>query len=139
MRQVRDSVIVPSRGQGLYEVSDRVAGWLEVQEIEDGLLTLFLQHTSASLLIQENADADVRADLQAFFRRLVPEDDDLYRHTAEGPDDMPAHIKAALTQSHLSIPVAGGRMLLGTWQGIFLFEHRQRGHDRQILLHLIGD
>lgn len=139
MRQVRDSMMVPSRGEGLYEVTDRVAAWLEGQEIQDGLLTLFLQHTSASLLIQENADADVRADLQAFFRRLVPEDNGLYRHTTEGPDDMPAHIKAALTQSHLSIPVAGGRLQLGTWQGIFLFEHRRRAHDRQILLHLIGD
>lgn len=138
MRQVRDSLSVSSPGQGLHEVTPLVAGWVEAQAIEEGLLTLFLRHTSASLLIQENADPDVRADLDTFFRRLVPEDERRYRHTSEGPDDMPAHIKAVLTQTHLSVPVAAGGLLLGTWQGIFLFEHRRRPHNREILLHLIG-
>lgn len=139
MRQVRDSLVVPSPDAGLHEVTRPVADWLGAQTIEEGLLTLFLRHTSASLLVQENADPDVRADLDAFFRRLVPEDDRAYRHTAEGPDDMPAHIKAALTQTHLTIPVAGGHMLLGTWQGLFLFEHRHGARDREIIVHLIGD
>lgn len=139
MRQVRDSLVVPSLGAGLHEVTRPVADWLSAQTIEEGLLTLFLRHTSASLLVQENADPDVRADLDTFFRRLVPEDDQAYRHTAEGPDDMPAHIKAALTQAHLAIPVAGGHMLLGTWQGLFLFEHRHGARDREIVVHLIGD
>jgi secondary thiamine-phosphate synthase enzyme len=102
-------------------------------------LTVFVRHTSASLLIQENADPDVQRDLESFFHRLVPEDNDLYRHTAEGPDDMPAHIKGALTQTQLSIPVSDGRLALGTWQGIYLFEHRRAPHRRELALHLIGE
>jgi secondary thiamine-phosphate synthase enzyme len=103
------------------------------------LLTLFIRHTSASLTIQENADPDVVRDLEAFFSRLVPEDDSLYVHTAEGPDDMPAHVRAALTQTHLSIPVTGGRLALGAWQGIYVFEHRRRGHRRGVAGHLLGE
>ena len=105
----------------------------------DGLLTVFVQHTSASLVIQENADPDVVHDLAAFFSRLAPEDNRLYRHTVEGPDDMPAHIRAALTATHLSIPVERGRMMLGTWQGVYLFEHRAAPHRRSVVLQLIGD
>jgi secondary thiamine-phosphate synthase enzyme len=115
-----------------------VARWLAGQAIADGLLTLFCRHTSASLTVQENADPDVRADLEAFFERLAPESGD-YIHTMEGPDDMPAHIRAALTQASLSIPVSAGRMVLGTWQGIYLFEHRRRPHRRDVVLHLIGE
>jgi len=138
MRQAQHRLGVRTRGQGLYEVTGEIAGWLSQQEIADGLLTVFCRHTSASLTIQENADPDVQRDLEAFFRKLVPEDTRLYRHTVEGPDDMPAHIKSALTATQLSIPVTGGRMALGTWQGIYLFEHRSRPHDRTLALHLIG-
>ena len=126
------------KGQGLHEVTREVAGWASAQDIRDGLLTLFLRHTSASLIIQENADSDVRRDLEAFFKRLVREDESLYRHNAEGADDMPAHIRTALTQSQLSVPLAGGRLLLGTWQGIYLFEHRRDPGARELVLHLIG-
>jgi secondary thiamine-phosphate synthase enzyme len=139
MKQMRHRLSLRSRGQGLYEVTGEVAAWLANQPVRHGLLTLFLRHSSASLVIQENADPDVRGDLEAFFKRLVPEDTRLYRHVAEGADDMPAHIRAALTQTHLAIPVGDGRMLLGTWQGIYLFEHRRRPHDREIVLHLIGE
>ena len=138
MMQAQHSLTVHTEGQGLYEITREVAAWVETQHISDGLLTLFCRHTSASLTIQENADPDVMRDLQDFFKKLAPEDPRLYRHTIEGPDDMPAHIKSALTNVQLSIPVAGGRMALGTWQGIFLFEHRARAHDRSIALHLIG-
>jgi len=116
-----------------------VAAWLVAQDIDDGLLTLFCRHTSASLTIQENADPDVLRDLQDFFKKLAPEDPQLYRHTIEGPDDMPAHIKSALTNTQLSIPVSGGKMALGTWQGIFLFEHRDHPHERELALHLVGE
>jgi secondary thiamine-phosphate synthase enzyme len=116
-----------------------VAGWLARQEIATGLLTLFCRHTSASLLIQENADPDVQTDLEAFFAALAPEDADRYVHKIEGPDDMPAHIRTALTQTHLAIPVEDGRMALGTWQGIYLFEHRKAPHRREIVAHLIGE
>ena len=139
MKQAHHQLRVPARGPGLHEVTREVTAWLAGQEIRDGLLTVFVRHTSASLVIQENADPDVRRDLESFFHRLVPEDNRLYRHTAEGPDDMPAHIKGALTQTQLSIPVAGGRLALGTWQGIYLFEHRHAPHDRELALHLIGE
>ncbi len=139
MKQAHHRLRIPARGPGLHEVTREVAAWLDEQEVRDGLLTLFVRHTSASLVIQENADPDVQRDLESFFRRLVPEDDRLYRHTAEGPDDMPAHIKGALTQTQLSIPVAGGRLALGTWQGIYLFEHRHAPHRREVALHLIGE
>lgn len=138
MKQAQHSLRVRTGGQGLYEVTGEVAAWLLQQDIEDGLLTLFCRHTSASLTIQENADPDVQRDLEAFFKKLAPEDPRLYRHTLEGPDDMPAHIRSALTATQLSIPVANGRMALGTWQGIFLFEHRSRAHERTLVLHLIG-
>ncbi len=127
-------------GPGLYEITREIETFAATAGMDMGLLTVFVRHTSCSLLIQENADPDVRRDLDTFFRRLVPPADDPSMrwivHTTEGPDDMPAHIKAALTQTSLGIPVAGGRMVLGTWQGIFLFEHRQRPHRREIVLHL---
>jgi secondary thiamine-phosphate synthase enzyme len=131
---------IATRGPGLYEFTERAHEFVAQAGIETGLLTLFLRHTSCSLLIQENADPDVRVDLEAFFRRLVPSADDpamdYLVHRAEGPDDMPAHIKAALTPVSLSIPVMAGRLSLGTWQGIYLFEHRARPHRREVVLHL---
>ena len=130
---------LPVRGPGLHEVTREIQAWLGEQAVRDGLLTVFVRHTSASLLIQENADPDVQRDLESFFQRLVPEDSRLYRHTAEGPDDMPAHIKGALTQTQLSIPVADRRLALGTWQGIYLFEHRHQPPRRELALHLIGE
>ena len=130
---------VSTRGKGLYEITGQMTSWLESAGIRSGLLTVFVQHTSASLTIQENADPDVVHDLNTFFNRLVPEDNRLYRHTCEGPDDMPAHIRAALTLTQLSIPVERGRMALGTWQGVYLFEHRIAPHRRSVLLHLIGE
>jgi secondary thiamine-phosphate synthase enzyme len=139
MRQVKGSLVVRTDGQGLHDITRQVRGWVAAQGIEEGLLTLFLHHTSASLLIQENADPDVLHDLNAFFRRIVPEDMGLYRHREEGPDDMPAHIRAALTTNHLSIPVAEGRPDLGIWQGVYVFEHRAQPHERRITLHLSGD
>ena len=139
MRQVFHTLAVETRGPGLVEVTRPVATWVHEQGLRDGLLTLFCRHTSASLLIQENADPDVRADLDAFFARLAPKAPGLYLHDAEGPDDMPAHIRAALTQSQLCVPMRGGALALGTWQGVYLFEHRDRPHRRQIELHLIGD
>jgi secondary thiamine-phosphate synthase enzyme len=129
---------VETTGQGLYEVTPAVAAWVAGQGVRQGLLNVFIQHSSASLVIQENADPDVQRDLAAFFRRLVPEDDRLYRHDAEGPDDMPAHIRSALTQTQLGIPVADGRLALGTWQGIYVFEHRRAPHRRSLVLTLIG-
>ena len=137
MKQAHHRLSLPARGPGLHEVTREVTAWLAEQRVRDGLLTLFVRHTSASLIIQENADPDVQRDLESFFRRLVPEDNKLYRHTAEGPDDMPAHIKGALTQTQLSIPVSDGRLALGTWQGIYLFEHRHAPHRRELALHLI--
>ncbi len=139
MIQTRGRLSFRAPRQGLVEITSEIAAWLAGQRVRDGLLTLFLRHTSASLTIQENADPDVQRDLEDFLAKLVPEDPALYRHQAEGPDDMPAHIKAALTQSHLSLPVEGGRLLLGTWQGIYLFEHRIRPHNREIALHLLGE
>lgn len=130
---------IATRGKGLYEITGQIAAWLESANVRAGLLTVFVQHTSASLAIQENADPDVMDDLNTFFNRLVPEDNRLYRHTIEGPDDMPAHIRAALTLTQLSIPVEHGLMALGTWQGVYLFEHRAAPHRRTVLLHLIGE
>lgn len=127
-----------TRGKGLYEFTGEIARWLEETGEENGLLTVFVQHTSASLTIQENADPDVTEDLNTFFNRLVQEDNRLYRHTCEGPDDMPAHIRAALTLTQLSIPVERGRMMLGTWQGVYLFEHRAVPHRRNVVLQLIA-
>jgi secondary thiamine-phosphate synthase enzyme len=138
MRQAQQTITVRTPGQGLHEVTAEIAGWVAGQGIASGLLTVFCQHTSASLTIQENADPDVKADLEAFFKRLVGEDPALYRHTVEGPDDMPAHIRAALTAVSLSVPVSGGQLALGTWQGIYLFEHRRGSHQRRLVLHLAG-
>ena len=138
MRQAQHHLAIDTRGKGLIEITDPVARWLGRQGVASGLLTLFCRHTSASLTIQENADPDVRADLEAFFTRLAPESGP-YVHTMEGPDDMPAHIRTALTQTSLSVPVSDGRMVLGTWQGIYLFEHRRRPHRRDVVLHLVGE
>ncbi|MAN79748.1 MAG: hypothetical protein CMF64_05080 [Magnetovibrio sp.] len=139
MRQVQHELSVATDGPGLYEITRDVAAWTGTQGITAGLLTLFCRHTSASLTIPENADPDVCRDLQTFFERLVKEDPALYRHTAEGPDDMPAHIRSALTNVQLSIPVTAGKVTLGTWQGIYLFEHRRQPHRRRVLLHLAGE
>jgi secondary thiamine-phosphate synthase enzyme len=139
LRQVQDNLTLRTHGQGLYEVTREVAAWVAETGISAGLLIVFCRHTSASLTIQENADPDVQHDLQNFFKKLAPEDPRLYRHATEGPDDMPAHIKSALTDVQLSIPVTGGRIALGTWQGIYLFEHRAHAHDRELALHLIGE
>lgn len=136
--QASHAIDVATRGQGLYEITRPVAEWLGNAGVDRGLLTVFCRHTSASLTIQENADPDVQHDLNVFFRRLVSEDPSLYRHTAEGADDMPAHIRSALTDVSLSIPVDGGRPVLGTWQGIYLFEHRAMAHRRQVHLHVLG-
>ena len=138
MRQAHHSLQVETRGKGLVEISDEVALWVGSQGISDGLLTLFCRHTSASLLIQENSAPAARRDLEAYFERIAPESAD-YEHDDEGPDDMPSHLRAALTQTSLSIPTVGGQLALGTWQGIFLFEHRRAPHQRQVVLHLIGD
>lgn len=138
MRQALHRLTVPTNGKGLVEVTEPIGRWISGQRIEQGLLTIWCRHTSASLLVQENADPDVRADLETFFRRLVPEHAG-YRHEDEGPDDMPAHIKSALTQTQVSIPIDSGRPVLGTWQGIYLFEHRTAPHRRELVLHLIGD
>lgn len=138
MRVASTTLKVRTRGPGLYEFTDELARWLAGRDAGEGLLTLLVQHTSASLVIQENADPDVRRDLDAFLRRLVPEGDPLYRHTCEGPDDMPAHVKAALTAVSLSIPVLGGRMALGAWQGVYLFEHRHAPHERTVVAQLLG-
>ena len=124
--------------QGLYDITHKVADVLQSSEINEGLITLFVRHTSASLLIQENADPSAREDLERWLNRLVPENDELYTHTMEGPDDMPAHIKSALTATSLSIPVADGGMVLGTWQGIFLWEHRHHRGDREVVVNLMG-
>lgn len=139
MEQFTHRLTVPTKGKGLYEISRPIAQWVAEQNVSTGLLTVFVQHTSASLTIQENADPDVVHDLATFFNRLVPEDSRLYRHTVEGLDDMPAHIRAALTLTQLSIPVIDGRMALGTWQGIYLFEHRAASHRRGVVLHLLGE
>jgi secondary thiamine-phosphate synthase enzyme len=130
---------VRSPRQGLHDITDDVEGWLAGEEIRNGLLTLFCRHTSASLLIQENAAPAARRDLEAYFARIAPEDPSLYTHNDEGPDDMPGHLRTALTSTQLAIPVQDGRMLLGTWQGIYLFEHRRQPSTRSIALHLIGE
>ncbi|MEP0324296.1 secondary thiamine-phosphate synthase enzyme YjbQ [Bauldia litoralis] len=139
MRQATNSLSVATRGKGLNEITTAVADWIGEVGIETGLLTVFCRHTSASLIIQENADPDVRTDLEVYFEAIAPEDPGRYVHGMEGPDDMPAHIRTALTSSSLSIPVVDGRMALGTWQGIYLFEHRARPHRREVVLHLIGE
>jgi secondary thiamine-phosphate synthase enzyme len=139
LRQAFHELTIATRGRGLYEFTSQVESWLAQNKFSDGLLTLHVRHTSASLLIQENADPDVRRDLEAFFQRLVPDGDSLFVHTAEGDDDMPAHIRTALTTVNLSLPVRAGRPVLGTWQGIYLWEHRTHGHSRRIALHFVGE
>ena len=138
MLQSSTRLEIATRGPGLYEFTRDLNRFAASTGIREGLLTVFCRHTSASLLIQENADRDVQRDLMAFFRRLVPDGDPLYVHTVEGPDDMPAHVKAALTQTSLGIPVSNGKLVLGPWQGIYLFEHRNNPHDRRVVLHVAG-
>jgi secondary thiamine-phosphate synthase enzyme len=137
MEQATRSITVVTPGRGLIDITGQVVAFVTSQSITTGLLTIFCRYTSASLLIQENADPDVLRDLETFFRKIAPEGDH-YRHEDEGPDDMPAHIRSALTQSSLSIPVVGGRSVLGTWQAIYLYEHRAVSHRRELVLHLIG-
>ena len=139
LRQLFHEFRVSTRGRGLYEFTHEVCAWTEANSLKEGLVTLHVRHTSASLLIQENADPDVRRDLEAFFARLVPDGDALYVHTAEGDDDMPAHVRTALTTVNLSLPLFQGRLTLGTWQGIYLWEHRRAPHRRQISAHFIGE
>ena len=139
MKQAEFEFSISTKGRGIYSIQKEVEAWIQCQSIQSGLLTVFIPHTSASLLIQENADPDVLKDLERFFNRLVPDGDPLYDHQAEGPDDMPAHIRSALTQSQLSIPVRNNRLGLGIWQGIYLFEHRTYSHKRNVLLHLLGE
>ena len=138
MRQVTHILSTETNGPGLYEISKPVIQWCQNQDMQEGLLTLFIRHTSASLTIQENADPDVCLDLQDFFSRIAPRDQS-YRHSAEGPDDMPAHIRTALTQVQLTIPLHRGQPGLGTWQGVYIFEHRDHRHNRQVMMHLLGD
>ena len=139
IRQTFQDFKVTTRGRGLYEFTDDITAWLAKSGVQNGLLTLHLRHTSASLLIQENADPDVRRDLESFFARLVPDGDSLFSHTVEGDDDMPAHVRTALTAVNLSVPLSQGRLTLGTWQGIYLWEHRRSPHSRTIALHFIGE
>jgi len=139
VKQTTHQIYIQTRGKGLYDFTAQIENWVTGQKLQTGLLTVFCQHTSASLVIQENADPDVLSDLADFFGRLVPEDTQLYRHTAEGPDDMTSHIRSALTQTQLSIPIHNGRLALGTWQGVYVFEHRERAHRRSVILHLLGE
>lgn len=139
MRQELTEFVVSTRGKALYEITDEVVSWTRGTSIDRGLLTLHVRHTSASLVIQENADPEVQRDMERFFSRLVPDGDGIFRHTSEGPDDMPAHVRSALTSTTLSIPVAGGAPALGTWQGIYLYEHRLAPHRRRIAAHLLGE
>lgn len=138
MRQATTLLDLRTPGQGLHDVTRDVGTWIDAQAMREGLLTLFIRHTSASLLIQENAAPAARRDLERWFARIAPESRE-YEHDDEGPDDMPAHLRAAVTQTHLAIPLIGGRLALGTWQGVYLFEHRRDPHRRTLALHLIGD
>jgi len=139
LRQELNEFVLATRGKGLYEFTDEVVTWVRGSGIDQGLLTLHVRHTSASLVVQENADPEVQRDMERFFARLVPEGDRIYRHTSEGPDDMPAHVRSALTSTTLSIPVGGGAPALGTWQGIYLYEHRVAPHRRRVAAHLLGE
>ncbi len=139
MLQATHKLNISTRGKGLYDFTRKVEEWLAGTKISTGLLTVFCQHTSASLVIQENADPDVTADMADFFERLVPEDTAQYRHTAEGPDDMTSHIRTALTPTQLTIPIHEGELALGIWQGLYLFEHRRIPHTRTVVLHVLGE
>lgn len=139
MQQFSEQLLVSATGRKLYDITPKVKQWVQQSGLTSGLLTLYIQHTSASLLINENYDSDVLVDLEAFFSRLVPDGDALFIHTIEGPDDMPAHVRSALTQTSLSIPVVDGKAALGQWQGIFMYEHRHMAANRKVLMHLIGE
>ena len=139
LRQAQHELTVATRGRGLHEITAEVAAWVAKNNFKSGLLTFHLRHTSASLLIQENADPEVRRDLERFFARLVPDGDPLFRHTAEGDDDMPAHVRTALTAVNLSVPIVEGRLALGTWQGIYLWEHRLESHRRSVAVYFLGE
>lgn len=139
MRQLTHQISLPTQGRKLYDITPEVCNWAKNSGISSGLLTLYIQHTSASLLINENYDSDVLVDMEAFFNRLVPDGDQLFIHTVEGPDDMPAHVRTALTQTSLSIPMVQGSPVLGQWQGIFLYEHRHIPTSRRVILHVIGE
>ena len=139
MKQHTTEISVSTRGRGFIEVTPQVVSWVREQKITTGLLTVFVRHTSASLIVQENADSDVLRDMETFFRDLVRDGNPKYHHVLEGPDDMSAHIRSALTQTSLAVPVMGGIPALGTWQGIYLYEHRTRGHHRTLALHLLGE
>ena len=139
MRQLNEKISLKTHGRRLYDITPQVMGFVNNSGMQNGMLNLYIQHTSASLLINENYDSDVLVDMESFFARLVPDGDPLFIHTAEGRDDMPAHVRSALTQTSISIPVLNGKLALGTWQGIFLYEHRLAAHNRHVLLHLIGE
>ena len=139
MQQKTHQITVNTHGRKLYDITPEIVAWAKASGLRTGLITLFIQHTSASLLINENYDRDVLVDMEAFFNRLIPDGDPLFIHTVEGPDDMPAHVRTALTQTHLSIPLLEGRAALGQWQGVFLYEHRHVPSTRKVILHLIGD
>ena len=138
LRQTTHTLHVSTRGRGFHDLTGALREWVRSQGFAQGLLTLFVRHTSCSLLVQENADPQVQRDLEAFFSRLVRDGDPLFRHDAEGPDDMPAHVRAALTQTQLAIPLMDGELALGTWQAVYLYEHRTHGHRRSVALHLLG-
>ena len=139
MKQTSQTLAIHTSGRHFYDVTQKVLDWVSQSDFKEGLLILYVQHTSASLLINENYDPDVLVDLESFFERLVPDGDPIFIHTAEGKDDMPAHIRTALTQTSLSIPISQGKVALGQWQGIFLYEHRYQSHERRILMHAIGE
>ena len=139
MRQALTVLHIQTPGRGFIEITQQVRTWVNDRNITEGLLTVYIRHTSASLLIQENADPSVSRDLERFFARLVPDGDPLFEHRAEGADDMPAHVRTAITQTHLSIPMLAGQLALGTWQGIYVVEHRTRRHLREVVLHLLGE
>ncbi len=139
MQQFTQQIQVPTRGRNIIDITPQVVAWVKQCNLSTGLLTLYIQHTSSSLLINENYDRDVLVDLEAFFNRLVPDGDPLFIHTIEGPDDMPAHVRTALTQTHLSIPIINGVAALGQWQGVFLYEHRHMPATRKVLMHAIGE
>jgi secondary thiamine-phosphate synthase enzyme len=139
MKQERHELSISTRGRGLYDLTDQVRQWVSGRSMRNGLVTLFIRHTSASLLVQENYDPEVQRDLERFFERLVRDGDPMFEHIIEGPDDMPSHVRAALTQTSIGIPLVDGELALGTWQGVYLYEHRISGHQRRVLLHLIGE
>ena len=139
MKQEFSVITLPTKGRGFYEITDQVTALLSKAGIRNGLATIHIQHTSASLLIQENADPEVRRDFERFFKRLVPDGDELFEHTSEGEDDMPAHVRTALTSVNLSIPIQGGDLALGTWQGIYVWEHRKHPHTRRVAVHILGE